>query len=149
MIKTSVIIPVYNTEKYLVECLESVLNQSQKELEIIAVDDGSTDHSLDILYQYQKVYKNLQVYSQKNSRQGTARNNGLQYAKGEYIYFLDSDDTIDPETLEDCYRQAKEKNLDIVLFDSKVIIEGELPEGFQPDSFDRRKIITEYKKIYK
>ena len=148
MIKTSVIIPVYNTEKYLCECLESVLNQSQKELEIIAVDDGSTDCSLDILHRYKKLYSNIQVYSQENKRQGVARNNGLQQAKGEYIYFLDSDDTIDPETLEDCYKYAKEKNLDIVLFDSKVIIEGELPDGFQPDSFDRRKIVTEHKKIY-
>ena len=148
MIKTSVIIPVYNTEKYLCECLESVLNQSQKELEIIAVDDGSTDCSLDILHRYKKLYSNIQVYSQENKRQGVARNNGLQHAKGEYIYFLDSDDTIDPETLEDCYKYAKEKNLDIVLFDSKVIIEGELPDGFQPDSFDRRKIVTEHKKIY-
>lgn len=147
-IKTSVIIPVYNTEKYIGECLQSVIAQTQKEYEIIAVDDGSTDNSLELLRQYKRDYANIQVYVQENQRQGAARNKGVSHAIGEYIYFLDSDDTIDPETLEECYTCAVKNDLDIVLFDSKVIIEEGIPENFCPDSFDRRDIIQDVDKIY-
>ena len=147
-IKTSVIIPVYNTEKFLPQCLDSVIDQSQKEIEIIAIDDGSTDHSLEILYDYQRRYHNIYVCSQTNMRQGVARNVGLKKAKGEYVYFLDSDDFIDPETLEECYIRAEHKRLDVVLFDSKVIVEGKFSDEFQADDFDRRNIIKETDCVY-
>lgn len=147
-IKTSVIIPVYNTEKYIDECLQSVLSQTQKEWEIIAVDDGSADNSLGLLHQYERDYTNIQVYTQANQRQGAARNKGISLARGEYIYFLDSDDTIDQETLEECYACAVKNALDIVLFDSKVILEEGIPEDFCPDSFDRRDIIQDVDRVY-
>lgn len=147
-IKTSVIIPVYNTERYLKDCLDSVIRQSQRELEIIAIDDGSTDHSLDILRNFQSNYSNIYIYSQNNEKQGAARNVGIKCAKGEYIYFLDSDDYIDSETLETCYLCAKQNELDVVLFDSKVVLEGELPKDFCVDSFDRRKVIDDVESVY-
>lgn len=147
-IKTSVIIPVYNTEKYIDECLQSVLSQTQKEYEIIAVDDGSVDNSLELLRQYERNYTNIQVYTQENQRQGAARNKGISHARGEYIYFLDSDDTIDPETLEECYACGVKNDLDIVLFDSKVILEEGIPEDFRPDSFDRRDVIQDVDRVY-
>ncbi len=148
LVKTSIIIPIYNTEKYIDECLQSVFSQTQKEYEIIAVDDGSEDNSLGILRQYEKECVNLRVYTQENQRQGAARNKGIVYARGEYIYFLDSDDTIDRETLEECYTCAVKNDLDVVLFDSKVIIEEGIPENFCPDSFDRRDVIQDVGRVY-
>lgn len=147
-IKTSVIIPVYNTENYLQDCFESLFLQTQKEIEIIAIDDGSTDNSLQVLRNYEEHYSNVHVYTQRNMRQGAARNKGIEVARGDYIYFLDSDDTIDPETLEICYAYAENYKLDAVLFDAKVFMEEGVPDDFQPDSFDRRNIITEKDKIY-
>lgn len=94
-IKTSVIIPIYNTEKYLKECIESVITQTQKEIEIILVDDCSTDQSRKIIEEYTKKYSFVKaIYQEVNLKQGTARNVGVKAALGEYIYFLDSDDYI-------------------------------------------------------
>ena len=88
----SVVMPVYNVEEYLEQAIESLLNQSMKHIEIIAVDDGSTDRSLDILKRYESLDKRVKVFSQKNQYAGVARNLGLSKAKGEYVIFLDSDD---------------------------------------------------------
>ena len=94
--KLSIIIPVYNTGGYLSRCLDSCLNQDipSNEYEIIAVDDGSTDNSLDLLKKYAGAYSNIKVLHQSNKRQGAARNKGLSVAQGEYIWFVDSDDWI-------------------------------------------------------
>ena len=96
MIKLSIIIPVYNTEAYLRRCLDSCLHQDlpTDQYEIIAVNDGSTDVSLEILKDYERQYANIHVYSQDNKRQGAARNYGLSKATGEYIWFVDADDWI-------------------------------------------------------
>ena len=96
MIKLSIIIPVYNTEAYLRRCLDSCLHQDlpMDQYEIIAVNDGSTDRSLEILKDYERQYTNIHVYSQENKRQGAARNYGLTKASGEYIWFVDADDWI-------------------------------------------------------
>ena len=91
-ITVSVIIPVYNTEKYLEECLKSVINQTLKVIEIICIDDGSTDNSPDILKEYSEKDGRIRIYSQTNKGQGAARNRGIDLAKGEYVYFIDSDD---------------------------------------------------------
>ena len=99
MIKTSVIIPMYNTQEYIGECLENIFAQTQKEIEIIAVDDGSTDGSLEILKGYQKRHENLIILCQENKKQGAARNAGVRVARGECIYFLDSDDLIKEDAL--------------------------------------------------
>lgn len=103
MPKISVIIPVYNTEKYLAECLDSVLAQTFTDLEIICVNDGSTDNSEKILQQYAKNDKRIKIISQKNSGVIVARNRAIANAKSEYIYPLDSDDIIAPDTLQKLY----------------------------------------------
>ena len=94
MIKTSVVIPVYNTGIYLEECIGSVYNQTQREIEVIAVNDGSTDDSWEVLQHLQEKYPGLIIVTQDNHGQGYARNVGIKMARGEYIYFLDSDDYI-------------------------------------------------------
>ena len=102
--KVSVIIPIYNVETYLPQCLDSIINQTLKEIEIICVDDGSTDKSLDILKEYAKKDKRVAIITQKNLHAGVARNAGLSQAKGEYISFLDSDDFCEPEMFEKMYQ---------------------------------------------
>ncbi len=114
--KVSVIIPVYNTEKYLHKCLDSVINQTLKDIEIICVDDGSTDGSLGILREYEKKDPRVRVFTQPNINAGAARNNGLSHAAGEYLSFLDADDFFEANMLEDAYCRAKDKNAEIVVF---------------------------------
>ncbi len=113
--KVSVVMPVYNVEPYLRQCLDSVLNQTLKEIEIICVDDGSTDASLDILKEYAEKDKRITVITQKNLYAGVARNAGLSQAKGEYLSFLDSDDFFELNMLEEMYRKGKEDNSDVVI----------------------------------
>lgn len=92
MAKVSVIIPVYNVEPYLKQCMDSVVGQTLKDIEIICVDDGSTDGSLDILKEYATEDSRIQIIEQKNAGAGAARNNGMRHATGKYLSFLDSDD---------------------------------------------------------
>ena len=111
----SVIIPVYNVEKYLKKCLESVINQTYKDLEIICVYDESSDKSLDILREYEKTDSRIKVIlSDKKEGLGAARNKGLKYATGEYLYFLDSDDWIDADYIEKMLSALIKNNTDIV-----------------------------------
>ena len=119
--KVSVIIPVYNVEKYLRECLDSVVNQTLKDIEIICVDDGSTDNSLEILNEYAQKDNRIQIFTQENQGAGAARNKGLEIAKGEYLYFLDSDDYIDYHCLESLYKSAFENNADIAMCKHKFL----------------------------
>ena len=112
--KVSVIIPVYNVEKYLKECLDSVVNQTLSDIEIICVNDGSTDSSLDILREYQKKDSRIQIVSKANSGYGHTMNCGLDTAKGKYVAFLESDDFIDERAYQDLYEIAEENNLDII-----------------------------------
>ena len=114
--KVSIIIPVYNTAEFLPQCLDSVINQTLKEIEIICVDDGSTDNSLEILKEYAKKDERIIVITQKNQKQGAARNKGLSIAKGEYIQFVDSDDYILPNTCEELYKKCTNLNLDMLMF---------------------------------
>lgn len=111
----SVIIPVYNVEKYLRECLDSLINQTLKDIEIICVDDGSTDSSLDILNEYKAKDNRFIILTQKNLNAGVARNNGLKVATGEYLSFLDSDDIFELNMLEEMYNTAKKDNSDTVV----------------------------------
>lgn len=112
----SVIIPVYNVEEFLQECLESVIKQTYKNIEIITIDDGSTDNSLEILKQYASNDGNITIINQKNSGQSVARNKGIAETKGKYIYFLDSDDYILPETIENLISKMEKNNLDLIRF---------------------------------
>lgn len=114
MIKVSIIIPVYNAKEYLRRCLDSVCNQTLKDIEIICVNDCSTDNSLDILNEYAQKYKQLKIIDcRENKGESAARNIGLESAAGEYIGFVDNDDEIDLDFYEKLYNSAKEKNSDI------------------------------------
>ena len=115
-IKVSIIVPVYNSEKYLEDCLNSLFNQSLKDIEIICVNNGSTDSSLKILNRYKNSDDRFIVISQENKGVSDARNIGIKNAKGEYITFLDSDDWLDVEACEKLYNTAKSKKSDILLF---------------------------------
>lgn len=117
----SVIIPIYNAEIYLEECLNSVLNQSMKEIEIICVNDGSTDNSYDILKRYQEKYKNIVLINQENQGVNAARSIGLKNATGEYIAWVDADDYVEKNMYEKMYKLAKKSNLDIVICNYKFI----------------------------
>ncbi len=113
--KVSVILPVYNAEKYITKCLDSLKNQTLKDIEIICVNDGSKDNSLSILNQYAALDKRFKIINQENFGQGTARNNGLKAAQGEYVSFVDPDDWAAPSMLEDLYSIAKKNNNDFVV----------------------------------
>lgn len=113
-IKISVIIPVYNAERHLTECLNSVLQQSLREIEIICVDDGSTDRSLEILRRYAEQNNRIWVISQKNQYAGKARNNGMKVAQGKYLAFLDADDYYMDNALEKLFLLAEQNRLDFV-----------------------------------
>ncbi|DAA83489.1 MAG TPA: glycosyl transferase [Cyanobacteria bacterium UBA10660] len=115
MIDVSVIVPVYNTEKYLQKCLNSLTNQTLKNIEIICVNDGSTDNSLKILQDNAIKDERIKIINQENKKQGAARNAGMQIATGEYIGFVDSDDWIDFDFYEKLYTAAKKHNFDIAL----------------------------------
>jgi len=111
--KVSVIIPVYNREKFIKTCLNSLVNQTLNSFEIICVDDGSTDNSLAILKSYEQRDKRVRVITQKNAGVSCARNTGIHNAIGEYISFVDSDDWVDADFLEKLYYAAKKYDADI------------------------------------
>lgn len=115
MTSVSVIVPVYNTKKYLHKCLDSLINQTLKDIEIICINDGSTDNSLKILNDYAQKDNRIKVLSQENKKQGAARNAGLEIATGEYIGYVDSDDWVDSDFYEKLYNAAKKHNFDIAL----------------------------------
>ena len=112
----SVIIPVYNAEKYLRQCLDSVCSQTLRNIEIICVDDGSSDSSPAILAGYAGQDPRFKLITQENSGPGTARNNGVRNARGDYLAFIDSDDFWDPELLEKALAQAEKYGADICLY---------------------------------
>ena len=127
--KVSVIIPVYNTATYLHSALDSICNQTLKDLEIILINDGSTDNSQYIIEKYARKDNRIKYLIQPNQRQGVARNNGLQLATGQYIYFMDSDDILDIDALRQCYEMCERKELDFVTFDAKTIHETSTSSG--------------------
>ena len=116
MVKVSIIVPVYNTGKYLKECLDSLVNQTFTDTEIICINDGSTDDSLEILEQYNEKYSNVSIHSQENSGLSISRNNGMKYSNGEYIYFMDSDDYLELTAIEELHDIASKNDLDFVIF---------------------------------
>lgn len=117
-IKVSVILPAYNTEKYVAKSLESLINQTMSEIEIIAVDDGSTDNTLEILRDYEDKYPDkLKVFHKGNGGQSSARNLALEKTTGEYIAFVDSDDFIEKTMLEELYNKAVTEKADVAVCD--------------------------------
>lgn len=121
----SVIVPVYNVEHYVAECLESLFQQTCQDIEIICVDDGSTDSSLSIIMEYARRYPNVIILQQKNSGLSAARNSGMQYARGEYIHFLDSDDSMKLTSYELVLDKARANDLDLLFFDGESFYEDE------------------------
>ncbi len=124
MTEISIIMPVYNVGKYLRECLDSIVNQSFKDFEIICINDGSTDNSLKILEEYRDKDSRFTIISQDNTGAGEARNTGLKYASGKYVQFLDSDDYFEPNMLENLYKTAKKYNADLTVCSAAKIDEN-------------------------
>ena len=115
--KVSIIVPVYNVEKYISRCLESLVNQTLKEIEIICVNDGSKDNSIDIVNSFAEKDERIIVLSQENAGLSAARNNGMDIAKGEFIGFVDSDDWVDLDFFEKLYTAAKNNDCEIAVAD--------------------------------
>jgi len=116
--------PIYNVAPYLGEAFDSILNQSLKDIEIIAVNDGSTDNSEEIIERYQQKDSRIISFSQENQGQSVARNLALQHATGEYIYMMDSDDILSgPDVLMTCYKYAEKNHADFIFFDRDWLLE--------------------------
>ena len=144
-IKVSVIVPIYNVEKYLAECLDSIVNQTLRDIEIICVNDGTTDNSAEIMEQYAQKDPRIKTITQENGGLSVARNSGLAIATGEYLFFTDSDDILELNALEKLYAISKEKDLDVLYFDHIRFYENGDPNTY----FDRSAICQDYtKKIY-
>lgn len=113
--KVSVVVPIYNVENYLKQCVDSLLNQTLDNIEIILVNDGTQDSSGKIADEYGDMFQNVKVIHQKNAGLGPARNTGIENATGEYIAFVDADDWVQPDMYEKLYETAKKNNCDIVV----------------------------------
>lgn len=126
MIKISVILPIYNVAPYLDATFQSVINQSLKDIEIIAVNDGSTDDSESIIQKYKQQDPRIISLYQENQGQSVARNTALQHATGQYIYMMDSDDLLaNPDALRICYEYAEKNKADFIFFDGESFSDGE------------------------
>ena len=125
MVKVSVILPVYNVAPYLGEAFDSILHQTLRDIEVIAVDDGSTDNSWDIIRKYQQLDHRIISFQQENQGQSVARNLALQHATGEYIYMMDSDDMLSSDdVLQTCYDYATKNQAEFVFFDREQFTEN-------------------------
>ena len=131
-------------EKYLEECIESAIKQSLNDIDIICINDGSTDSSLEILKKYEKKYSNIIVISQENKGLSASRNVGIRKAKGKYIYFLDSDDFIDTNSMELCYKECEKYNLDMVTFDAICFLDKDYVGNDINEDYDRRDLLPKY-----
>ena len=148
----SVIIPVYNTEKYLDKCLESVINQTYKNLQIILVDDGATDSSPQLCDEWKVKDSRIEVIHKQNEGLGFTRNAGIKKAKGKYVCFLDSDDTIDSDTIHYCVYMLSNENVDACFYGRKTqkkdgvfYVNSNLPQKLV---FEGDEIKQEFARIY-
>lgn len=131
--KVSVIVPVYNVEDYLNECIDSLINQTLDDIEIICVDDGSTDSSAEILRGYED--ERIKIITHENGGLSVARNTGLEHVSGEYIYFIDSDDILCENALEIMYNTSQEKSLDMLIF-KLINFDDDTKEKFSSPYYD-------------
>lgn len=142
----SIIVPVYNVEKYIERCINSLLNQTLKQIEIILIDDGSTDNSPKICDKYSCEYENIKIIHKKNNRASAARNDGIKIASGKYIALVDSDDWIELSMLEEMYNKSEEFQTDITMCDlKKVGVEYEytVNQSIRQGYYDRSMIESE------
>lgn len=131
-LEISIIIPVYNCDKYLDTCIQSILMQSFSNFEVICIDDNSTDNSLFILERYAKKDERIKILiNDENKGSGYSRNKALDIANGKYIFFLDSDDWIEYETLEFLYNRCEKDDLDVIMFKNIVFYENKLDFGYE------------------
>ena len=142
--KISVIVPVYNVEKYLSKCLDSLVNQTLKELEIIIVNDGSLDNSEEIIKTYLKKHDNIKYFKKENTGVAETRNFGINKATGEYIAFLDSDDYVTKDMYQKMYEKAKNGNFDMVVCDLNYVY----PDKIKRASSNIDKDLTDIKKAF-
>lgn len=156
--KVSIIIPVYGVEQYISKCLDSLVNQTLEDIEIVVVNDGSPDNSQKIIDKYVKRYPDkVKSYIKENGGQGSARNYGIKYATGEYIGYVDSDDYVEKDMYERLYNKAKEDDLDIVICGSYNVVEetDEKTTDLDRIIFDNKKLnaffgrMAVWNKIYK
>lgn len=126
MVKVSVIIPAYNVEEYIEKSINSILNQTFKDIEILVINDGSTDGTLKVLNSICENNTNIVLIDKKNEGVSEARNVGVSMARGEYIYFVDADDWLHERAIEVLYNKAKEKNTDILCFNFYKVLENRL-----------------------
>lgn len=137
----SIIIPIYNSENYINRCLDSCFQQSYKHIEVIAINDGSTDNSTKLLDQYATNEKRLKVIHTKNQGVTCARKTGIKYSKGEWVFFLDSDDTIEAYAIEHLIQKAKITNSDIVIGNFKYVNESGNPIRYQINEWNENHYI--------
>ena len=136
MEKISIIVPVYNTSPYLEKCLDSLVNQTYKNIEIICVNDGSTDNSAEILHRYSEIYSNVIAIDQENQGVSAARNNALDKADGDYLMFVDSDDWVDQRICEKLLTAIRVNNAECAMcsyvkeYENKSIVNHVFPRDF-------------------
>lgn len=143
----SVIVPNFNSEKYLSKCLDSLIRQTYKEIEIIVVDDGSTDKSVDLVRNIQERDGRILLYCIEHSGPGVARNYGIRKSKGKYIFFCDSDDTVPPEGLKYLFNEAEEGNADISIGDYRIIHNDKSEEVFKTPPLKESRFNTFFESV--
>ncbi|MGL5244702.1 MAG: glycosyltransferase family 2 protein, partial [Sarcina sp.] len=125
----TIIVPVYNVEEFLVECLESIYKVSDIDYEVILVNDGSKDDSLNILKKYKELYPTkTKIIDKENGGLSSARNIGIKEAKGEYLAFVDSDDVIDPKGFEEFFKEGQRLDLDVMVGNMRYFSENKIGE---------------------
>ena len=151
--RVSIVIPIYNSEIYLKRCLDSVINSTYKNIELILLDDGSTDKSLTICNNYQEKYKKIiRVYSHKNMGVAKTRNKGIKLATGKYIMFIDNDDFIDEDYIEKYYKVVSDNNLDVVMGGYERVDEENKTltvSSLHDYEWSKYKIVAPWAKIYR
>ena len=147
----SIIIPVYNAEKSISKCLDSVLKQTYTNFEVLCIDDGSKDKSLNILKKYEKKDNRITVHHQKNMGVAKTRNKGITLAKGEYITFIDNDDYIEKDYLDNYVSKTNEEDYDIVIGGYKRVTDNKVLHQEVPNNtlWDKYVIVTPWAKLYK
>lgn len=144
MIKVSVILPIFNVGPYLDDAFQSLIHQTLQDIEIIAINDGATDNSQEYINKYISIDPRIKCIKQKNQGLSGARNTGMKFIQGEYVYFMDSDDILEIDALEECYTIATKYEADICLFDADIFYEQNASQI--PWDYDRSNILEENKK---
>lgn len=141
MVKISVVVPIYNVEEFLEECLDSIINQTFKDIEIICIDDGSTDNSLNILKKYSSFDSRIRVISQENCGHAVATNLGITLSKGKYLFLMDSDDILELTAFEELFYYAEEKNVDFLIFQAMNYIMDE-DRYYKSELYSLKKLVN-------